>query len=183
MCDIRGERIGRCSASGLGKRWRSLRSPISICRSIWTRQHDLVAVEVTNPDLPMVRASTSIGRVAVARHDDLSAQRLGPCDASVDVVYLEPEEQSVSRRHVVRIADASVVMFFFPSVKLKNQLAGVDKAFVVRPAVSALAVEQPLIPPAARLFNGCGRIRSSLRTALPATRSARPTLSNRPGAS
>ena len=56
----------------------------------------------------MVRASITIGRVAVPRQDDFSAQRLGPCDSGVEVIYLEPEEQAVSRRHVVRIADASV---------------------------------------------------------------------------
>ena len=44
----------------------------------------------------MVRASVSIGRVAVTGQDDFSAQRLGPCNRSVDVVYLEPQEQSVA---------------------------------------------------------------------------------------
>src|SRR5262249_18465216 len=78
-------------------------------------------------------------------------QRLGPCDGCVDVVYLEPEQQTVPRRHVVRIADASVMMLHFPAVQLHHQLAGMDETFVVRPAMCAFAIEQALIPPAARL--------------------------------
>lgn len=86
----------------------------------------------------MVWASVAIGRGSVTGHDDLSAKRLCPCNNSVDVVYLEPKKQPISRRHVVWIADASVVMFFLPAVKLQNQLSGVDEPFVVWPAVCAL---------------------------------------------
>src|SRR5262245_3631259 len=60
------------------------RSPLAICRAVRTRQHNLVAVKVTKPEFPMVRASISIGRVSVTGHDDLSTQRLGPCDCGVD---------------------------------------------------------------------------------------------------
>jgi hypothetical protein len=35
------------------------------------------------------------------------------CGSGVEVVNLEPQEQSVARRHVAGIADASVVMLFF----------------------------------------------------------------------
>ena len=84
----------------------------------------------------MVRASISIGRVPVAWHYDFSAQRLGPYDCGVDVVNLKPEEQAVSRRHV-RIADASVVMFLLPAVKLQHQLTEMNEPFVIRPAVGA----------------------------------------------
>jgi hypothetical protein len=44
----------------------------------------------------MIWASLSTGRVAVTGQDDFSAQRLGPCDCGVEVVYLEPQEQSVA---------------------------------------------------------------------------------------
>src|SRR5207342_271349 len=37
-----------------------LRSPIPICRAVWTRQNHLVPVEVTKPYFPMVRASIAI---------------------------------------------------------------------------------------------------------------------------
>ena len=69
----------------------------------------------------MVRASVAIGRVAVPGQDDFSAQRLGPCDCGVDVVYLEPEK-AVPRRQVVRIADASVVVLLFPAMKRTTRM-------------------------------------------------------------
>lgn len=97
----------------------------------------------------MIRATVSIGRVAMTGHDDLSAEKLDPSDCGVEVVYLEPEKQAVARRQVVGIANASVVMFLLPAVKLQDQLAAVDEPFVVWSAVVALAVEQLLVPAAA----------------------------------
>jgi hypothetical protein len=127
------------------------RSPVSVCRTVWTRQNHFVAIEVTKPYFPMVWASVSTGRVSVAWQDDFSAHLSGPCNRSVDVVNLKPKKQSVSRRHVVRITDGSVMVFFFSAMQLHYQLAGMDQALVVRPAVSALASKQALIPPTARL--------------------------------
>jgi hypothetical protein len=129
----------------------ALRSPFSICRTVRTRQYDLVAIEITKPYFPMIRASVSIGWIAITGQDDLRLQRLGPCNSSIDVAYLEPEKQTIPRRHIVRIADASMMMLFFPAVKLKYQQSAVDEPFVVGPAVVTLAVEQFLIPAAAGL--------------------------------
>src|SRR5689334_8049013 len=99
----------------------------------------------------MVRASVSIGWVAMAGHDDFSAQRFGPGACSVEIVYLEPKKQTVSRWHVVRVADLPVMMFHVPAVQLHHEPAGMDEAFVGRPAMIALAVEQPSTPSAAGL--------------------------------
>src|SRR5262245_15637128 len=99
----------------------------------------------------MVWPSIAIGRISVSRNDDLSAHRRGPCDSGVEVVYLEPEKQAVSRRHVIRVANATVVIFYLPAVKLQDQLPGMNKTLVIWPAVIATATEQPLIPPAAGL--------------------------------
>ena len=44
---------------------------------------------------------------------------------------------------------AVFMVFFFPAMQLQYQVAGIDEAFVVRPAMCAFTVEQPLIPPAA----------------------------------
>jgi hypothetical protein len=71
----------------------------------------------------VVRASVSLGRIPVTWHEDLGAQLLGPCDGGVNVIYLEPQEQAVPRRQVVRIADASVVMLLLPPVQLQHELA------------------------------------------------------------
>ena len=100
----------------------------------------------------MVRASIAIGRVSVPWQDDFCAHRLGPCNRCVDVVNLEPKKQAVARRHVGGITDGSVMMFHFLAVQLHHQLAGINEAFVIRPAMCALAMEQPLIPTATR-FN------------------------------
>ena len=99
----------------------------------------------------MIRTAIPIRRIAVTGQDDFSAQRLGPCDGGVDVVNLEPQEQPVPRRHVAGIADASVVMLLLPAEQLLHKPASMDEAFVIRPAVGALAAEQALIPPAAGL--------------------------------
>jgi hypothetical protein len=82
----------------------SLRSPISICRAVRTRKDTLVTIEVTKPYFPMVRASIAIWRIAVTRHEDFSAHRLGSCYGSVDVVNFKPKKQPVSWRHVVRFS-------------------------------------------------------------------------------
>src|SRR5690242_18272372 len=90
-------------------------SPITVCRTVWTRQHHFVTIEITKPYLPIVWATISFGRVSVAWQDDFSAHCFGPCNRRVDVVNLEPEKQSIPRRHVLRIADGSVMMFHFPT--------------------------------------------------------------------
>jgi len=82
----------------------------------------------------------------------LNPQCLGPCNCSVYVVNFEPQKQSISRRHVVWIADRSVMMFHVPPMQLQYQIPGDNEAFVVRPAVIAFTIEQLLIPPAAH-FN------------------------------
>src|SRR5262249_25954474 len=124
---------------------------VSVSRSVRTRQYDLVAIKVTKPNLPMIRPAVSVWRVPVTGHDDFSTQPFGSFDCGVDVVYLEPEKQTVARRHVVRITDAPVVMLLPPGWRLQSHLTGMDKSFVVRPAVVTQAAEQPLIPSAARL--------------------------------
>ena len=57
----------------------------------------------------------------MTRHDDLRAQRLGAGDGSVEVVDLEPEQDLVSWGQVVGIADAPVMVFFFPVMELQNR--------------------------------------------------------------
>src|SRR5437764_11601757 len=105
-------------------------SPITVCRTVWTRQHDFVTIEITKPYLPMVRASIAIGRASVPWQEDFSAHRLGPSNRCVDVVNLEPKKQTVARRHVGRITNGSVMMFHFPAVQLQHQLAGINETFV-----------------------------------------------------
>src|SRR3954471_17699703 len=110
----------------------------------------------------MVRASVSLGRIAVTRQDDFGAHCLDPADCAVDVIDLEPEQQAVTRRQAVRVANWSVMMFLFPAMKLQDQLPRKNEPLIVGPAVRTLTVEQSLIPPAAGLniANAYQRLRS-----------------------
>jgi hypothetical protein len=97
----------------------------------------------------MVWASISVGRVSVAWQDDPGAHRFGPCNGGVDVVNLEPEKQSISWGHVVRIANRSVMVLHFPAVQLHHEPARMHETLVIRTAMCAFAIEQSLIPAAA----------------------------------
>src|SRR3954447_11408694 len=110
----------------------------------------------------MVRAAIAIGRIAVTRQDDFGAHRFGPRDCAVDLIDLEPEQQAVTRRQVMRVANWSVMMLLLPAVKLQDQLSRKNEPLIVGPAVHALTAEQSLIPPAARLniANAYQRLRS-----------------------
>ena len=88
----------------------------------------------------MVRSSVTISWVAVAWQDDFRSEVCGACDRGVDVIHLEPEEQAVSGRQVIRIADWSVVVILFPAMELQDQLTGMNQPFVVRPPC---ALSQP----------------------------------------
>lgn len=82
--------------------------------------------------------------------DDLRLQLRRTGDRGIEFVRFEPEQQAVSVRLRVGIADWPVMMFDFPMVELENELPARDQPLVLRTAVRALASEQPLIPTAAR---------------------------------
>ena len=101
--------VGR-RLSGLPRAVTS-RPPIAVRRAVRTRQHDLVTVRVTKPDLPVIGAAVAVRRVPVARQDNFGAQGFGSCDRRIDVIDLEQQEYAIARRHVAGVADRSVVLF------------------------------------------------------------------------
>src|SRR6516162_2606576 len=52
----------------------ALRSPISVRRTVRAGEHDHVTVRITHPALPVVGAAVPVGRIAMARQDDLGFQ-------------------------------------------------------------------------------------------------------------
>jgi hypothetical protein len=59
----------------------------------------------------------------------------------VKVVYLEPQQYTVSVRLVITIADRAVIVFYFEAVQLKNKLAIRDQSLIFG---------TPMIAPAAQ---------------------------------
>ena len=57
-------------------------------RYIGARQDNLVAIEVAQPDLPMVWTPITVRRISMPRHDNFSTERLGTADRRIDVVDL-----------------------------------------------------------------------------------------------
>src|SRR5437667_12472754 len=100
-----------------------LRSPISIRRSVRAGEHDRVAVGIAQPDFPMVRTAVTVGRIAMAWHDDLSLQVLSACHGRLEVVEFKPQEHAISVGLDIWISNAAMMMLRLPSVQLKNQPA------------------------------------------------------------
>jgi|SRR6187397_51506 hypothetical protein len=99
----------------------------------------------------MVRTAVTLGRIPMAREDDLRTQLRGAGNSRVEVANFKPQEHAVSRREI-GIADGTVMMLHIPPVQLKNQLAVRNEPLILRAAMATLTVKETLIPPTAR-FN------------------------------
>ena len=66
----------------------------------------------------------------------------------VEVVDFEPEEDAVSMGEV-GIADGAMMMFHIPAMELHDEFAVGNELLVMRAAMAALAVQEPLVPTAA----------------------------------
>ena len=96
----------------------------------------------------MVWAAVAVGRVAVAGHHDRNVHRLGAGHRAVEIVNLKPEQDSVSVRLGIRIADGAMMVPDIPSVELEDQLTTDNEALILPPTVRTLTAEQSLIPAA-----------------------------------
>jgi hypothetical protein len=92
----------------------------------------------------------------VGRLDDVGRHLGRSGDGGVEVVGLEPQQDAVSERSALRVADRAVVVLDPPVVELEDQLIASDEALVIRTAVGAPAAQEPLVPPAAGLDVGHG---------------------------
>ena len=75
----------------------------------------------------------------MSRHDDLDAHFCGALHNRVKVVHLEPEQHAVSVWPVTRIADRTVMVFYFEAVQLKDKLAIRDQSLIFRAPMIAPA--------------------------------------------
>jgi len=100
-------------------------------------QHDGVAVEVAQPDLPVGRtARLALGRVAVHGEHDVGAELAGPGDGLVEVLDLEPQQHPVAADQR-GVADRPVVVVDLEVVQLEDEPVAVDQTLVLLPAVVA----------------------------------------------
>jgi hypothetical protein len=111
-----------------------------------TGEDDEVAIRIPQPELAMRRSPRAIGRVPVRWPDHVGVERCCPIDRLVEVVDLEPERHTVAVWSRRRVADLAVVVVDVEAVQLESECPAMEQALVLLPTVSALAVEQLLVP-------------------------------------
>src|ERR1043166_810277 len=74
-----------------GARSRKSRFPITIGATIRTCQYNLVTIEITQPDLPVIGATITVRWIPVTRHNNLNLQRFGSGYRGIYIVDFKPE--------------------------------------------------------------------------------------------
>src|ERR1700721_2643076 len=65
--------------------------------------HYDVSVRVPYPTLPVIRATIAVGRVAMPGHDEFYVHFSGALNDRVKVLYLEPQQYTISVRLVLAV--------------------------------------------------------------------------------
>lgn len=91
-------------------------APASIGRSVPAGHDDNIAVEVPHPVLPVIRAAVTVGRISMPRYYHLDTHLGGTSHDRIKIVNLEPEQDTVTIRFVVRISYCPVMMLNFETV-------------------------------------------------------------------
>jgi hypothetical protein len=86
--------------------------------TIRTGNHNHITIKIAEPNFPVLGPG-----VDVRFFDDLGPQPTSSLHDGVKIVYLEPQQDTVSRRRRVCVDEVWVV-FLVPSVELKKQLTG-----------------------------------------------------------
>ena len=89
-------------------------------------------------------------------HDDLYSHCSGALHDRVKVVYLEPQQYTISVRLIITIADRTVMVFYSEAVQLKDKLAIRDQPLIFGASMLAPATQQTLIPSATCFHIGYG---------------------------
>jgi hypothetical protein len=97
----------------------------------------------------VIRAAIAFRWVSVARQDDVDSHFVGTVCDGVEVVYLEPQQYTISVWLVFTIADGAVMVFDCEAVQLEDKLAVRDQALIFAASVITSAAEETLIPAAA----------------------------------
>jgi len=128
------------------------RLPRAVRRAVRTRNHNHVAIQIAQPEFPMIWPCIIIIRwIPVPREHHFRLHLCSALRRLVEVVHLKPEQHSITIRLVCSIGDWPMMMLRREAVQLQNQMTLVNELVVVRAAVRAPAPQQPLIPLAARL--------------------------------
>jgi hypothetical protein len=85
------------------------------------------------------------------RHHDIDAHLCTSTDRFVEIINLEPQQDTVSIGAVVRLTDVTVIVLDLKAVQLHHKPISLNQAFVVGAAVVATDAEQLLVPTAACL--------------------------------
>lgn len=91
-------------------------TPASIGRSVRTGNDHQIAVRVTHPALPMIRAAFTVGRIPMPWHRELDAHLGGALHDGVEIVHLEPQQDPVSIWSDVPIGNRTVMVFYVEAV-------------------------------------------------------------------
>lgn len=111
--------------------------------AVGANDDDHIAVGVADPNFAMFRAE-----IDVRLFDDFGAEGARAVDGVVEVVDLEPEEDTVPVLRCLRSDEVRMVLLV-PSVQLENQLTVGKNAIVdvpVRIAAQPLGAEQRRVP-------------------------------------
>ena len=111
-------------------------------------EHHDVTIRISDPALAMLGV-----RVDMRLFEDLGVKSTRALDRRVEVIDLEPQKDTVAIRRVLGIAHVWILVSV-PVMQLKDQLTAAEQSLVFAPTVSALAIQQPPIPPAARFDVG-----------------------------
>jgi hypothetical protein len=82
-----------------------------------------------------------LGGISMTRQYDFSVKFHGPGGGGIEVIDLEPQQDSVPATRIVGVANPSVMIFLVPVVQLKNEPSLNLQPFVVRPAVRTDAIQ------------------------------------------
>lgn len=104
----------------------------------------------------MVRPAFAVGRVAVARENDLGREFVGADVRGIEILDLEPQQDAVAIGAIVGITDRPMVMRDIEPVQLEDEGVAGNQPFVLGSSVRAQAAEKMLIPATAR-FHICDR--------------------------
>ena len=89
----------------------------------------------------MVGSAFTVRRVAVPWENDLGLELGGAGNRRIEILDFEPQQDAVSVRTIIGIADRPMVVCDVETVQLEDEDAIRDQPLVFRPAVLALTAE------------------------------------------
>lgn len=98
----------------------------------------------------MIRTVRARSWIAAPRDHDLGAEFYRSLLSGVEVVHLEPEQDAIAIRFVITISDGPMVVVLLEAMQLQDDPLTINKPLILRPAMTAGATEELLVPATAR---------------------------------